>query len=145
MVGAAGRWLAVIKRFSTYLTQLLLPLSGCAALLTALSHLGASSPHPRAHTPHSPHAVPPRPAATPRDETTVLAFTGLSKVLRAHLPTVYTMEGFEEKWDELMTIAGKVLAAGRRSVAVAAAQLLTSVLQVRAARPAGPSEWDRSA
>jgi hypothetical protein len=60
-----------------------------------------------------------------------LAFTGISKVLRAHLPTVYAMDGFEAQWDELMSIAGRVLASGRRSVAVAAAQLLTSVLQVR--------------
>jgi len=61
----------------------------------------------------------------------VLAFTGISKLFRAHLHAVYTMDGFEEKWDELMGIGGKVLATGRKSVAVAAAQLLTGILQVR--------------
>jgi hypothetical protein len=63
----------------------------------------------------------------------VLALTGIGKLLRAHLPTVYAMEGFEDKWDELMGITGRVLATGRKNVAVAAAQLLTSVLQVRVA------------
>jgi hypothetical protein len=61
----------------------------------------------------------------------VLALTGIAKLLRAHLGTIYTMEGFDEKWDELMGISGRVLGAGRKNVAIAAAQLLTSVLQVR--------------
>jgi hypothetical protein len=81
--------------------------------------------------PDPPQHPNPPPTHPPRDETTVLAFTGLSKVLRAHLHTVYVMDGFESKWDDVMTIAGKVLAMGRKNVAVAAAQLLTSVLQVR--------------
>jgi hypothetical protein len=68
-----------------------------------------------------------------RDETTVLAFNGLAKVLRAHMATAAALPGFDDKWDEVCRIVAHALGCGRRSVAVAAAQLLTSVLQVRAA------------
>lgn len=80
-------------------------------------------------TPPPPPPIPP--THTHRDETTVLALTGLAKVLRAHLPAIAGLDGFDDKWDELAGIAGKVLAAGRKNVAVAAAQFLTGVLQAR--------------
>jgi hypothetical protein len=66
-----------------------------------------------------------------RDETTVLALNGLGKVLKANMATVLTLPGFDEKWDEICSIAARVLCCGRKSVAVAAAQLLTGFLQVR--------------
>lgn len=66
-----------------------------------------------------------------RDETTVLAFNGLGKVLRAHMAAVLAISGFNEKWDEISRIAAQALMSGRKSVAVAAAQLLTGFLQVR--------------
>lgn len=68
--------------------------------------------------------------APPRDETTVLALNGLGKVLKANMATVLTLPGFDDKWDEICGIAARVLCCGRRSVAVAAAQLLTGFLQV---------------
>jgi hypothetical protein len=60
----------------------------------------------------------------------VLALNGLGKVLKANMATVLGMPGFDEKWDEICGITAKMLGCGRRSVAVAAAQLLTSYLQV---------------
>ncbi|KIY99682.1 hypothetical protein MNEG_8276 [Monoraphidium neglectum] len=54
------------------------------------------------------------------------------------------MDGFEAQWDELMSIAGRVLASGRRSVAVAAAQLLTSVLQSYKHPHPGSYPWKRA-
>eukprot|EP00775_Hariotina_reticulata_P011566 gene11566-11710_t len=63
------------------------------------------------------------------DETTVLALNGLGKVLKANMATVLGMPGFDEKWDEICGITAKMLGCGRRSVAVAAAQLLTGYLQ----------------
>jgi hypothetical protein len=66
-----------------------------------------------------------------RDETTVLAFNGLCKVLRAHMTTVLAIPGINDKWDETCKIASQALMSGRKSVAIAAAQLLTGVLQVR--------------
>lgn len=69
-------------------------------------------------------------AAPRRDETTVLALNGLGKVLRSNLASILAMAGFAEKWDELMTICTKALTSGRKAVAVAAAQLVTGVLQV---------------
>ena len=65
-----------------------------------------------------------------RDETTVLALNGMSKVLRVHLTGMMQMQGFADKWDELMSICSKVLTSGRKTVGVAAAQLVTGVLQV---------------
>jgi hypothetical protein len=65
-----------------------------------------------------------------RDETTVLALNGLGKVLKANMATVLMLPGFDEKWDEICGIAARVLCCGRKSVAVAAAQLLTGFLQV---------------
>lgn len=65
-----------------------------------------------------------------RDETTVLAFNGLGKVLKANMATVLGIQGFDEKWNEICSIATKALCCGRKSVAVAAAQLLTGFLQV---------------
>ncbi|WIA43332.1 hypothetical protein OEZ86_009826 [Tetradesmus obliquus] len=64
------------------------------------------------------------------DETTVLALNGLGKVLKAHMATVLTLPGFDEKWDEVCAIAARVLCCGRKAVAVAAAQLLTGFLQL---------------
>jgi hypothetical protein len=61
----------------------------------------------------------------------VLALNGLGKVLRSNLASILAMAGFAEKWDELMTICTKALTSGRKAVAVAAAQLVTGVLQVR--------------
>jgi hypothetical protein len=61
----------------------------------------------------------------------VLALNGLGKVLKANMATVLTLPGFDEKWDEICSIAARVLCSGRKSVAVAAAQLLTGFLQVR--------------
>ena len=66
-----------------------------------------------------------------RDETTVLAFNGLGKVMRANMATVLALPGINEKWDEVSKIASKAMISGRKSVAVAAAQLLTGFLQVR--------------
>jgi hypothetical protein len=60
----------------------------------------------------------------------VLALNGLGKVLRSNLASILAMAGFAEKWDELMTICTKALTSGRKAVAVAAAQLVTGVLQV---------------
>jgi hypothetical protein len=60
----------------------------------------------------------------------VLALNGLGKVLKANMATVLTLPGFDEKWDEICGIAARVLCCGRKSVAVAAAQLLTGFLQV---------------
>jgi hypothetical protein len=65
-----------------------------------------------------------------RDETTVLAFNGLAKVLKANLATAMALPGFNDKWDDVCRIAARSLGCGRRSVAVAAAQLLTGILQV---------------
>lgn len=65
-----------------------------------------------------------------RDETTVLALNGIAKVLRSHMGSMLVMEGFDDKWNGLMDICAKVLAHGRKNVAVAAAQLLTGVLLV---------------
>jgi hypothetical protein len=65
-----------------------------------------------------------------RDETTVLAFNGLGKVMRAHMPTVLALPGINDKWDEVCRIASQALMSGRKSVAVSAAQLLTGFLQV---------------
>lgn len=67
-----------------------------------------------------------------RDETTVLAFNGLGKVLRAHISTALALPGFNDKWDETSKIASMALISGRKSVAVAAAQLLTGFLQASA-------------
>lgn len=69
-----------------------------------------------------------------RDETTVLAFNGLGKVMRANMATVLALPGINEKWDEVSKIASKAMISGRKSVAVAAAQLLTGFLQVRSRR-----------
>lgn len=60
----------------------------------------------------------------------MLALNGLGKVLKAHMATVLTLPGFDEKWDEVCAIAARVLCCGRKAVAVAAAQLLTGFLQV---------------
>jgi hypothetical protein len=60
----------------------------------------------------------------------VLALNGLGKVLKANMATVLTLPGFDEKWEEICSIAARVLCCGRKSVAVAAAQLLTGFLQV---------------
>lgn len=65
-----------------------------------------------------------------RDETTVVAFNGLGKVMRAHMPTVLALPGINEKWDEVCKIASQALMSGRKSVAVSAAQLVTGFLQV---------------
>lgn len=65
-----------------------------------------------------------------RDETTVLALNGLGKVLKANMGTVVAMQGFDDKWDEMCSISAKMLSSGRKSVAIAAAQLLTGFLQV---------------
>lgn len=98
----------------------------------------------------SAHAPFPPFSASCRDETTVLAFNGLGKVLRAHMPTVLALPGINDKWDEVCRIASQALMSGRKSVAVSAAQLLTGFLQVcwhgeRAAtvsRPAGV-DWQQ--
>lgn len=79
-----------------------------------------------------------------RDETTVLTFAGLGKLLRAHLPAFAALDGFDAKFDELATTAAKVLAAGRRGVAVAAAQLLTGVLQGYKHPHPGSYPWKRT-
>jgi hypothetical protein len=60
----------------------------------------------------------------------VLALNGLGKVLKANMSTVLTLPGFDEKWNETCSIAARVVCCGRKSVAVAAAQLLTGFLQV---------------
>lgn len=59
----------------------------------------------------------------------MLAFNGLGKVLRAHMATVLALPGFNDKWDETSKTASMALISGRKSVAVAAAQLLTGFLQ----------------
>lgn len=79
----------------------------------------------------SDHASPLAAAVSCRDETTVLAFNGLGKVMRAHMTTVLALPGINDKWDETCKIASQALMSGRKSVAVAAAQLLTGFLQVR--------------
>jgi hypothetical protein len=61
----------------------------------------------------------------------VLAFNGLGKVMRAHMTTVLAIPGINDKWDETCKIASQALMSGRKSVAVAAAQLLTGFLQVQ--------------
>lgn len=60
----------------------------------------------------------------------MLAFNGLGKVLRAHTATVLAIPGIHDKWDDVARIASQALMSGRKSVAVAAAQLLTGFLQV---------------
>eukprot|EP00878_Enallax_costatus_P026153 GHUV01028037.1.p1 GENE.GHUV01028037.1~~GHUV01028037.1.p1 ORF type:complete len:438 (+),score=131.56 GHUV01028037.1:185-1315(+) len=64
------------------------------------------------------------------DETTVLSLNGLGKVLKANMTTILAMPGFDERWDEICSISARMLSSGRKSVAVAAAQLLTGFLQV---------------
>lgn len=59
----------------------------------------------------------------------MLAFNGLGKVLRAHMATVLALPGFNDKWDETSKTASMALISGRKSVAVAAAQLLSGFLQ----------------
>lgn len=54
----------------------------------------------------------------------------MGKVLRANLGSLVPLQGFQDKWGELCTTASRALSCGRRSVAIAAAQLLTGVLQV---------------
>lgn len=44
--------------------------------------------------------------------------------------TVLAMPGFDGKWDDICDITAKMLSSGRKSVAIAAAQLLTGFLQV---------------
>eukprot|EP00878_Enallax_costatus_P029718 GHUV01032261.1.p1 GENE.GHUV01032261.1~~GHUV01032261.1.p1 ORF type:complete len:129 (+),score=17.55 GHUV01032261.1:435-821(+) len=70
------------------------------------------------------------PTVTCRDETTVLSLNGLGKVLKANMTTILAMPGFDERWDEICSISARMLSSGRKSVAVAAAQLLTGFLQV---------------
>lgn len=60
----------------------------------------------------------------------MLALNGLGKVLKANMSIMTAMPGFDEKWDEICSISAKMLSSGRKSVAVAAAQLLTGFLQV---------------
>lgn len=65
-----------------------------------------------------------------RDETTVLAFNGLGKVMRAHMSTVLALPRMDEFWNAICAMASNSLMSGRKSVGVAAAQLLTGFLQV---------------
>jgi hypothetical protein len=62
------------------------------------------------------------------DETVVVALTGMTKLLKAHLPAIATMDGVESGWDELMVVTESSLAGGRKEVALAALGLLGSVL-----------------
>lgn len=62
------------------------------------------------------------------DETVVVALTGMTKLLKAHLPAIATMDGVESGWDELMVVTESSLAGGRKEVAMAALGLLGTVL-----------------
>lgn len=86
--------------------------------------------HPHVCTDPGCPLIPP-PHCLCRDETTVLALNGLTKVLRAHMASMLATDGWEGKWDDLMGTVAAVLSGGRRAPAVAAAQMLTGVLQVR--------------
>lgn len=68
------------------------------------------------------------------DETLVLALSGTSKVLRAHLPQVAPLPGMAGGWQELMLVVESSVAGGRKETALAAIGMVATVLSVRAGR-----------
>uniref|UniRef100_A0A7S0NBW2 Mon2 C-terminal domain-containing protein n=1 Tax=Chlamydomonas leiostraca TaxID=1034604 RepID=A0A7S0NBW2_9CHLO len=75
------------------------------------------------------------------DETLVLALSGATKVLRAHLPAVVALEGFAEAWESLMGEVGAVLRASRRGTANAAIVLLSTLIQAHGENQAVMAKW----
>lgn len=68
------------------------------------------------------------------DETLVLALSGTSKVLRAHLPQVAPLPGMDAGWQELMMVVESSVAGGRKETALAAIGMVSTVLLVRDCR-----------
>lgn len=80
------------------------------------------------------------------DETVVVAVGGMTRLLRAHLPAICSMDGISDGWDELMVVAESSLAGGRKEVALAAIGLLGGVLAAhgRDETIVSPAMWNRA-
>lgn len=52
------------------------------------------------------------------------------QVLRAHLPAIVVLPGFQDVWEQLMAVAGLVLRGCRRGTTNAAITLITTLIQV---------------
>ncbi len=63
------------------------------------------------------------------EETLVLVLAGLTKVLRAFLPRLAEMEGFQEAWGDVVDVLRSVLAAGKKGPSCAATTLISSLIQ----------------
>lgn len=64
------------------------------------------------------------------DETLVFALGGMAKILRAHLGRLLRMAAFAPGWEELMGVVESSLAGGRKEIALAALEVITTVLKV---------------